>query len=143
MYEIIVKYHNKNIDKIQKIKKGQWIDLRAAETVELKAGESAYISLGVSIKIPYGTEAHLAPRSSTFGKWGVIQTNGVGVIDTTYCGEEDIWKMPVLAMRDTVINENDRICQFRIVDEMVEVTINEVDYMADENRGGFGSTGVN
>lgn len=143
MYEIIVKYHNKNIDKIQKIKKGQWIDLRAAETVELKAGESAYISLGVSIKIPQGTEAHLAPRSSTFGKWGVIQTNGVGVIDTTYCGEEDIWKMPVLAMRDTVINENDRICQFRIVDEMGEVTINEVDYMADENRGGFGSTGVN
>lgn len=143
MYEIIVKYHNKNIDKIQKIKKGQWIDLRAAETVELKAGESAYISLGVSIKIPHGTEAHLAPRSSTFGKWGVIQTNGVGIIDTTYCGEEDIWKMPVLAMRDTVINENDRICQFRIVDEMGEVTINEVDYMADANRGGFGSTGVN
>ena len=86
-------------------------------------------------------EAHLAPRSSTFKKWGIIQTNSVGVIDTSYCGENDVWGMPVLAMRDTVINENDRICQFRLMDEMGAVDIHEVDYMTDESRGGFGSTG--
>lgn len=143
MHEIIVKYHNENIDKIKKIEKGQWIDLRAAETVELKAGEYKIISLGVSIKIPDGTEAHLAPRSSTFKKWGVIQTNSVGVIDTSYCGENDIWGMPVLAMRDTVIKENDRICQFRLMDEMGEVSIVETDHMEGEDRGGFGSTGAN
>lgn len=143
MHEIIVKYHNKKIDKIKKIKKGQWIDLRAAETVELKAGDSKIISLGVSIKIPEGMEAHLAPRSSTFKKWGIIQTNSVGVIDTSYCGDNDIWGMPVLAMRDTVINENDRICQFRLMDEMGEVSINETDHMEYKDRGGFGSTGTN
>ena len=107
--EIKIKYHNKNIDKIEKIEQGDWIDLRSAETVTLKQGEFKLISLGISIQLPDGYEAHVVPRSSTFKKWGIIQTNSMGVIDESYCGNNDVWMMPVIAMRNTTINENDRI----------------------------------
>lgn len=136
-------YHNNNIDKIEKISKGDWIDLRAAESVELKSGEFKIISLGVSMKLPDGYEAHIVPRSSTFKKWGILQTNHMGVIDNSYSGDNDVWGMPVIAMRDTVITENDRICQFRIVEKMPNVQFNEVDKLNGQDRGGFGSTGTN
>lgn len=139
---IKVKYHNKNIDKISKTDKGDWVDLRAAETKSLKAGERAIISLGVSMRLPEGYEAHIVPRSSTFKNWGIIQTNGMGIIDNSYSGDGDVWGMPVLAMRDTTINENDRICQFRIMQKMAPVEICEVEHLEGENRGGFGSTGT-
>lgn len=143
MNKILIRYHNKNIDKIEKISKSDWIDLRAAETVELKVGDFKIISLGISVKLPDGYEAHIVPRSSTFKKWGVLQTNHMGVIDNSYSGDNDIWGMPVLAMRDTVIQENDRICQFRIVKKQPEIKFTEVDRLDGENRGGFGSTGRN
>ncbi|MBR4022606.1 MAG: dUTP diphosphatase [Ruminococcus sp.] len=143
MNTIQIKYHNNNIDKIEKISKGDWIDLRAAETVELKAGEFKIVSLGVSMKLPDGYEAHIVPRSSTFKKWGILQTNHMGVIDNSYSGDNDIWGMPVLAMRDTVITENDRICQFRIVEKMMDVQFEEVEKLTGQDRGGFGSTGTN
>lgn len=143
MNKILVRYHNDNIDKIEKISKGDWIDLRAAETVELKAGDFKIISLGVSMKLPEGYEAHIVPRSSTFKKWGILQTNHMGVIDNSYSGDNDIWGMPVLAMRDTVIHENDRICQFRIVKRMEQVEMEQVDHLEGADRGGFGSTGHN
>lgn len=139
--ELIIKYHNKNIDKIKKTEKGDWIDLRAAETIELKKGDFKLISLGVSIKLPKGYEAHIAPRSSTFKNYGILQVNSVGVVDESYCGEDDIWKMPVFATRDTVINENERICQFRIMQKMPELEIVETEVLEGESRGGFGSTG--
>lgn len=142
METIKVMYHNPNIDKISAISIGDWVDLRAAETVELKAGEFAIIPLGVSMKLPDGYEAHLAPRSSTFKNWGIIQTNSIGVIDNSYSGENDIWGLPVYAMRDTVIKENDRICQFRIMPRMGDVEIIQVDHMEDADRGGFGKTGT-
>ena len=138
-----IKYHNEEIEKIKKIDKGDWIDLRAAEKVELKQGEFALISLGVSMKLPDGYEAHLAPRSSTFKTWGIIQTNSIGVVDNSYSGNNDIWKMPVYATRDTVINVNDRICQFRIMPKMPVLDVEEVDNLEGPDRGGFGSTGTN
>ena len=142
--EIIqIKYHNSNIDKINKTEKGDWIDLRAAETVNLKTGEFALISLGISIKLPDGYEAHIVPRSSTFKKWGILQTNSMGIIDNSYSGTNDVWKFPALAIRDTVINENDRICQFRIVKKQPQVEFIEVDKLDNTDRGGFGSTGAN
>ena len=139
--QLFVKYHNPNIDKLEKRENGDWIDLRAAETVTLKAGESRLISLGVSIRLPEGYEAHVAPRSSTFRTWGILQTNSVGVVDESYCGDDDIWKFPVLAVRDTVIHENYRICQFRILKKMPDFSIEEVSTLGGKNRGGFGSTG--
>lgn len=141
--KILIKYHTNDIDKLTYIDgKSDWIDLHAAEIVELKAGEFKIISLGVSMKIPDGYEVHIAPRSSTFKKWGLIQTNGVGVIDNTYCGDSDIWGMPVYATRDTVVNVNDRICQFRIMKNQPKIEFEEVDELEGVARGGFGSTGV-
>ena len=138
-----IKYHNEEIEKIKKIDKGDWIDLRAAEKVELKQGDFALISLGVSMKLPDGYEAYLAPRSSTFKTWGIIQTNSIGVVDNSYSGNNDIWKMPVYATRNTVINVNDRICQFRIMPKMPVLDVEEVDNLEGPDRGGFGSTGTN
>ena len=141
MENIRIKYHNKNIEKVAAIQNGDWIDLRAAETVEMKVGEFRLISLGISMKLPEGYEANIVPRSSTFKKWGVLQVNSMGVIDNSYCGENDIWMFPALAIRNTTINEGDRICQFRIVKKMEDIEFTEVEHMEDEDRGGFGSTG--
>lgn len=138
-----IKYHNEEIEKIKKIDKGDWIDLRAAEKVELKQGEFAMISLGISVKMPDGWEAYIAPRSSTFKTWGIIQTNSIGIVDNSYSGNNDIWKMPVYATRDTVINVNDRICQFRIMPKMPTFDIEIVTNLEGPDRGGFGSTGTN
>lgn len=143
MEQIKIKYHNPDLEKIEKISIGDWIDLRASENVTLKAGESKIISLGVSMKLPEGYEAHIVPRSSTFKKWGIIQTNHMGVIDNSYSGNNDVWGMPVYAIRDTEIKVNDRICQFRIVKRQPEVEFIEVDKLDGSDRGGFGSTGVN
>ena len=139
--EVLVKYHDKDLGKIEKIPVGDWIDLRSAERVDMDPNEFRIISLGVSMKLPEGYEAHVLPRSSTFKKWGILMTNSMGVIDESYCGERDIWGFPALAMRQTTIYKGDRICQFRIVKKMSEVTFTEVDHMGDKNRGGFGSTG--
>ncbi len=140
--EILVKYHNPELERIKSIAVGDWIDLRAAETVELKAGEFRRISLGVSMKLPDGYEAHIAPRSSSFQKWGFLQVNSVGVVDNSYSGTNDLWMLPVYATRDAVIKFNDRICQFRILQRMPAVTFRETESLDDTDRGGFGSTGV-
>lgn len=141
--EIKIKYHCKDMERLEFIEdKSDWIDLRAAEKVELRAGDFKYISLGVSMELPRGYEAHMAPRSSTFKNFGIIQTNSVGVIDESYCGNDDLWKMPALAMRDTVIEKGDRICQFRIMKKMDKLDLVEVDNLENVNRGGLGSTGV-
>ena len=138
-----IKYHNKDIEKLRFIEdKSDWIDLRVAEDISLKAGDFAMINLGVSIEIPEGYEAHLAPRSSTFKNFGLIQTNSIGVIDNSYCGEKDIWKMPVYATRDVDIHVNDRICQFRIIEKQPLIEFEEVEHMTGPDRVGFGSTGI-
>jgi len=140
MRVIRVQYLNDSVKRLSIEKKGDWIDLYAAETVELKQGEHKLIHLGVAMKLPEGYEAHLVPRSSTFKKWGIIQANHVGIIDNSYSGPEDWWKMSVIAMRDTVINKDDKICQFRIVERQPQIRFVE-GKMTDPSRGGFGSTG--
>ena len=138
--KITVQYLNDSVKRLSIEKKGDWIDMYAAETVELKQGEQKLIHLGVAMKLPEGYEAHLVPRSSTFKKWGIIQANHVGIIDNSYSGPEDWWKMSVIAMRDTVINKDDKICQFRIVERQPRIHFVE-GKMTDPSRGGFGSTG--
>lgn len=128
---------------IEKISKGDWIDLRAAETVELKAGEFKLIGLGVGMKLPEGYEAVVVPRSSTFKTWGILQTNSQGVIDNSYSGDKDEWKFPAYATRDIIIEKNDRICQFRIQKKMEKVNFEVVEKLDDKSRGGFGTTGKN
>lgn len=141
--KIKIKYHDKEIEKLCKIKKGDWLDMRAAETVDMRAGEYKLISLGVSMELPKGYEAHVVPRSSTFKNWGIILANSFGVIDESYCGDNDIWHFPAIALRDTTINKGDRICQFRIVKKMPEVQFVEVETLGNPDRQGIGSTGIN
>jgi len=138
--EIKVRYHA-DIDPIEKIEQGDWLDLRAAEEVALRGGEFKLISLGVSMQLPEGYEAHVVPRSSTFKNWGILQTNHMGVIDESYCGDTDIWHFPALATRPCVIEKNSRICQFRIVKKMEDVTLTTVEELGNKSRGGLGSTG--
>ncbi len=142
MEKIQIKYFTDQIEKLRYIDgKSDWIDLRAAEDVTLKQGEFKLIPLGVAMKLPKGYEAHIVPRSSTFKNFGIIQTNHQGVVDESYCGDNDQWYMPAYAVRDTQIHVNDRICQFRIMEHQPAVEFEQVDHLQGEDRGGFGSTG--
>lgn len=143
MEKIQIRYLSDQIDRLGYIAgKSDWIDLRAAEDVEMKAGEFRLIRLGVAMKLPEGYEAHIVPRSSTFKSFGVIQTNHMGVIDGSYCGNDDEWRFPAYAIRDTQIHINDRICQFRIMKNQPVIQFEQVDHLDGENRGGFGTTGT-
>ena len=141
METIKIKYFDKEIDKIEKINKGDLIDLRAAETVEMKKGDFKLIKLGVGMKLPDGYKANMYPRSSTYKNFGIILANSVGQIDNSYSGDSDEWKFPAIALRDTVIHKNDRICQFEIQKIQPEITFEEVEHLDEESRGGIGSTG--
>ena len=142
METIKIKYFNDKLEKLAYIDgKSDWIDLRAAEDVDLKQGEFKLIPLGVAMQLPKGYEAHIVPRSSTFKNFGIIQTNHQGVVDCSYCGDNDQWFMPVLAVRDTHISFNDRICQFRIMEKQPEIEFETVEHLRETSRGGFGSTG--
>ena len=140
MLETVRIKYTKDIDKVQPIKVGDWLDLRCAEETTLKAGEFTYIPLGIAMELPKGYEAIVAPRSSTFKKYGIIMTNSIGVIDESYCGDNDEWCFPAYAVRDTVIPKNERICQFRIIKHQPHIIINEVQQLGNSDRGGLGST---
>ena len=139
--KVYIKYFTDGMIPVEKISKGDWIDLRAAEDIEMKAGEFRVIPLGVGMILPEGYEAHIAPRSSTYKNFGIIQTNSIGMVDNSYCGEEDEWKMAAYALRDAVIHKNDRICQFHIVEKQPEIEFEVVEHLKEQSRGGFGSTG--
>lgn len=146
MVELIVRYLNENArgpekEGIKQAHPGEWTDLYVAQEVTLKAGESTLIPLGVNIKVPDGYESLLAPRSGAFRTYGLLQTNSIGVIDQLYCGNNDEWKLPVYATKDTTVPAGARICQFRILPCQPEIHITEVTSMPYDNRGGFGSTG--
>ena len=138
---IKIKYFDQEIEQIQKINVGDWIDLRSAERVELKAGEYYLIRLGVGMILPDGYEAHVLPRSSTPGKFGIMMANSMGVIDNSYSGDSDEWRFPAVAIRDTVIEKGDRIAQFRIMKNQPGITFEFVDHLNEVSRGGIGSTG--
>ncbi len=140
--KVKIKYFVNDIDKICKFDQGDWIDLRAAETVTMKAGEYRLIRLGVGMILPKGYEAHIVPRSSTFGKYKIIQTNHCGIIDESYCGDNDEWLFPAYAVEDTTINKNARICQFRLIEKQPPIEFEETVRLTNQDRGSFGSTGI-
>ena len=140
--EIKIKYFNDALERLRPIDgKSDWIDLRAAETVELKKGDYYLLPLGIAMKLPEGYEAHILPRSSTYKNYGLIMVNSMGIVDNTYSGPDDQYFIPVYATRDTVVHFNDRVCQFRIIENQPEINFVEDDLSGGENRGGFGSTG--
>lgn len=141
--ELRIRYFSDEIERLRYIDgKSDWIDLRCAERTELKAGEFRLIPLGVAMALPAGYEAHVVPRSSTFKTWGILQTNSMGVIDESYCGDGDQWRMPVYATRDVTIPKGARICQFRIVENQPALQFLKVETLGGPDRGGFGSTGI-
>lgn len=140
MKKIKIKYL-REIEKIKRINVGDWIDLRAAEEVTMKAGEYKMIPLGIAMELPKGYEALVAPRSSTFRKYGVLLANSIGIIDESYKGDNDEWNFLAVAIDDTVIPKNERICQFRIIKHQPEIKIVEVKTLGNPDRGGIGSTG--
>ena len=142
MKQIKIRYFSDEIEHLRYIDgKSDWIDLRCAERTELKAGEFRLIPLGVAMELPEGYEAHVVPRSSTFKTWGLLQANSMGIVDRSYCGDNDQWRLPVYATRDTVIEVNDRICQFRIMENQPKLEFLECEHLSGPDRGGFGSTG--
>ena len=140
MLEIKSKYFT-DIEKVEQISVGDWIDLRAAEDVSMVVGDFKLIPLGIAMQLPEGYEAHVVPRSSTYKKWKIIQANHMGVIDESYCGDNDQWMFPAIALENTIIHKGDRICQFRIMEHQPELRFVEVSKLGNEDRGGFGSTG--
>ena len=141
MQIIKIKYFNENQEKLNKIEIGDWIDLRASQSFEYGSGEFMLIPLGIAMQLPEGYEANIVPRSSTFKKYGVIQTNSFGVVDESYAGDNDQWFMPVYSLKAGRINEGDRICQFRINKKMEDIEFVEVQVLGNQDRGGHGSTG--
>ena len=130
-----------NAHPLEKIEVGSWIDLYTYEETTIRQGEQKYINLGVAMKLPEGYEAIMAPRSSTFKNWGITQTNSIGVIDSSYCGDNDIWMFPAHATKTVTIPAGTRICQFRIQEEQPNIKFNVVESLGTEDRGGLGSTG--
>ena len=142
METIKVKYFSDDMEPLCYVDgKSDWIDLHTAEEVTLKAGEFRLLPLGVAIALPEGYEAHIVPRSSTFKNYGILQTNSMGVVDCSYCGDNDQWRMPVYATRDVTIEKGARICQFRIMKNQPQLEFLTVDHLDGPDRGGFGSTG--
>ena len=143
MLEIFIKYFNPNLKKIEKFQIGDWIDLRSSELINISKDEFKLIPLGVAMQLPPGYEAHIVPRSSTYKNFGIIQTNSMGIIDNSYRGDNDQWYFPAYCLREfTIIQENDRICQFRIMKSQPGITFHEKKYFDSEDRGGFGSSGI-
>lgn len=131
-----------DIEPPEAIEQGDWIDLRAAETILIVKGEFKYIPLGVAIQLPEGYEAIVAPRSSLFKRRGIIMTNSIGIMDESYCGDGDQWRFPAYATREAIVPKGERICQFRIVKHQPEIEFEIVDTLGNPDRGGYGSTGA-
>lgn len=140
--KIKVKCFDKEIDKLKKISKGDLIDLRAAKTIEMKKGEYKLIPLGVGMILPEGYKANIYPRSSTYKNFGIILANSVGQIDNSYSGDTDQWHFPAIALRDTIIRKNERVCQFEVQKIQPSIEFEEVDRLNEISRNGIGSTGT-
>ena len=138
--ELQIKYFTDEVQ-LKMLSIGDWIDVKSAIDIQYKEGDFILLPLGFALKLPDGYEALLVPRSSTFRKYGVIQTNGMGVIDNSYSGDTDQWMVPFLAMRDGHIEKGDRVAQFRVLKNQDPISFERVSHLG-TSRGGFGSTGV-
>jgi dUTP pyrophosphatase len=118
-------------------------DLAAAVDVEIPPRSIRLIGTGLVIGVPDGHFLGIFARSSTPLKKGLMVANGVGVIDTDYCGPDDEIKIQVLNVTDSpvMVKRGDRLAQ-GILLPTVRVDWDEVSEMAAPTRGGFGSTGT-
>lgn len=126
---------------LKKISQGDWIDLYTYEQVTGKVGDFKLIDLGVAMQLPKGYEAIMAARSSTFKKYGIIQTNAIGVFDNSYCGDNDWWLFAAYFTQNVIIPTGTRIAQFRIQKCQPNLEFIAVESLGNKDRGGIGSTG--
>jgi dUTP pyrophosphatase len=142
--QIKIKYKSSDTPRLKFIggNKSNWIDLYSEERVTMFKGHHYLIPLGVAMQLPEGWEANIVPRGSTFKNFKVIQTNHYGVVDNSFCGDDDWWMFSAYALEDTVIEKGNRICQFRINKIQPEFEFIEVESLGNKNRGMFGSTGI-
>ena len=140
------------------IEQGDWIDLKLAEDVrftgpEVQSRKIKYLPLGIAMELPKGFEAYVLPRSSTPNKWNIEVANSQAIIDESYKGDKDEWKLITKAFKAIEIPKGTRICQFRIMPKMNAgiltklkwlfsngVKLIKVDSLNNKNRGGIGST---
>lgn len=143
MQVLKVKYHNGMEEFPLRIKSGNGgIDVYASENISVPKNKLTLISLGISIKVPKGWQCILLPRSSSYKNFNILQANSIGLIDESYQGNNDIWKLPVISDKDIEIKRGDKIAQFMIVPNYVEnFFIEEVESLDAPDRGGFGTSG--
>lgn len=139
--EVRIKYRDDEVSPIKNISVGDWIDLASNTGVKYKKGDTVVIDLGVAMELPHGFEAHVLPRSSTFQHTGLILTNSMGIIDNSYCGDNDYWGAKFYATRDGEIEKGQRLLQFRIEENQPTVLFSKVMHLGNKDRGGYGSTG--
>lgn len=121
---------------------GEKIDWDKDNKVKYKSGDEIKAYLGVAMELPEGFEAMVVPRGSTFKNFGVIQVNSPGIIDNSYCGDNDEWFIPFFCLKDGVMERFDRVAQFRVIKSMGDIRVFEVEKLNNKDRGGHGSTGV-
>jgi dUTP pyrophosphatase len=118
-------------------------DLAAAEDVDVPPHQIRLIGTGLVMKIPEGHFLAVFARSSTPLKRGLMVANGVGVVDSDYCGAADEVKIQVINVTDQPVRvaRGDRLAQ-GIVLAAPQVTWQEIARATNPSRGGFGSTGA-
>lgn len=160
---IKIKYFDEDLPRLNKIEKGDWIDLysRCVEygsidsnsevsewskeycgLMHIQQGDIVRVKLGVAMELPIGYEAYVLPRSSTFNKKGLVLTNSMGVLDESYRGDSDEWMSVWYATRNTTLDFAERLLQFRIIEHQPPVVFTEVASLGNEARGGYGTTGI-
>lgn len=141
-FEVIkLKVRDDGVNPVNRIVVGDWIDLESNTKVTYKAGDTVVIDFGVAMELPKGYEAHLLPRSSTFQNTGLLLTNSMGIIDNSFCGDNDYWGAKFYATKDGKVEKGQRLCQFRILENQPPLKFVEVIHLGNKDRGGYGSTG--
>ena len=138
---IKLRVRDNSVNPINRIVIGDWIDLESNTKVSYKAGDTVVIDFGVAMELPKGYEAHLLPRSSTFQNTGLLLTNSMGVIDNSFCGDNDFWGAKFYATKKGSVEKGQRLCHFRIMKNQPELHFKEVMSLGNADRGGYGSTG--
>lgn len=143
--EVKIKYLTEDPIELQDIEQGDWIDIPLQQNLNLLGNPYKLVPLGIAIQLPKGYEAHVIPRSSTFKNYGMIQTNGMGLIDESYCGDNDQWHWPAYILVNKpqlrFVPKGTRLCQFRIIKKQPKINLETVEHLSNKDRGGLGSTG--
>lgn len=155
---IRVKYQDDELGELFQAHGEDWVDLRVSvltavdfdkeitqedrffQFVKIKKGDAIKVNFGVAMELPAGHEAIIKPRGSLFKHHGLVWTSS-GVVDESFRGDKDEWFGTFYATKSTMLQKNERICQFRIQQKQPKILFTPVEELGNANRGGHGSTG--